>query len=408
MSWVERIQNDLVITTGDGQQYRPQWMNAQKAQEFNIAEFEFIDVAGTLVNRSQPKANRYSLEIHFRGEDNLDERDAFQASSADPRAWVISHPFYGQITCQPISLSFDNSLYNLTTVTGTVVETITLSGPVVTANPVDKIAADKDAVDLAIAAAFAVGPAPGTDEITSLTDSTQTAYTQGSAAVKTTEDNEAYFNLFNEATAAIGAATSDPLLAMRATQALLNYPAQFSDNVTTRLNTLQDQFDKLSETLSNYDTPSLKIGYEGQASAIIGAMTVAASTPATGNYFNRGQVLIVINQLISVYNNYVIYIDSLQSTNGGSPSSYIPNSLGLQNLSDLVKYTVSVLFTIAQGAKQERSIVLEYDSNALLLTHRFYGLNDTGTNFDIFTDTNNIGINEILQIKKGRVILYYV
>lgn len=408
MSWVEKIQTDLVITTGDGAQYRPQWMNAQKAKEFNVSEFEFVNIPGTLIDRRLPKGTRFSLELHFTGDDNLDVSSAFEASSADPRAWTITHPFYGEITVQPLDLTFDNSQYNVSTVTGTVVETIVFAGPEATVNAVDKIAADKEAVDAAIAAAFEIGPAPGADEINQLADTSETLYTQGKELATTDEETENYFNLFNAANAAILGATADPLTAMRATQGLLNYPAQLATSVTDRVNLLIQQFDSLTSNIENYDTPGLKLIFESNGASLIGAMCIAASTPQPGNYYNRNSVLIIINQLVTVYNSYVVIIDGLQTANGGSPSSYIPNPNGLQGLSNLVKYTVSALFLIAQDAKQERSIQLEYDSNAIMLTHRFYGLDEAGSNFDLFVNTNNIGISEILQIRKGRTIVYYV
>lgn len=408
MSWIEKIQTDLIITTGDGQQFSPQWLNASKAVEYNVAEFDFANVEGTLVKRGTVRGSKYNLEIHFQGENHLDDALAFEISAADPRAWTVSHPFYGEIIVQPASLIFDNSKYNVTTITGTVTETITEDNPRTTVVPADKIAADKAALDETFAAGFAAGEPPDTADINSLTANNTAAYTEGAKAVSNTPQAEEYFNLFNTANAAVLNATAEPLLAIRATQAALNYPAQFEDSVTNRLNVFTTQLDSLHAGVPLIDTASGKRIYENNAGALVSSMAVAAATPQAGNYNNRTSVLAVINIIINYYNIYITDVDSLQSANGGSPGSYIPGAANMQAISNLIKYTVSVLFDIALNARQERTVILENDSNAILLAHRFYGLKADDSTINELITTNNIGINELLQVRKGRTIVYYV
>jgi hypothetical protein len=66
------------------------------------------------------------------------------------------------------------------------------------------------------------------------------------------------------------------------------------------------------------------------------------------------------------------------------------------------------LFEIAISAQQERSILCDSDTNVILLAHRFYGLLLDDSTIQRVMDNNSIGISEILDIKKGRKILYYV
>ena len=109
MSWVEKIQTDMTIITGDRREFVPQWMNAIKDVGFNTTQFEFPNIRGTLVRRTQPKGNRYDLTIHFLGDDHLDIAGTFEESSKDSRPWTIRHPFYNDIFVQPLGLRFDNT-----------------------------------------------------------------------------------------------------------------------------------------------------------------------------------------------------------------------------------------------------------------------------------------------------------
>jgi hypothetical protein len=98
----------------------------------------------------------------------------------------------------------------------------------------------------------------------------------------------------------------------------------------------------------------------------------------------------------------------LQSDNASSPESYIPDANSLIGLNNIINFTISNLYDVALDSKQERSIILEEDSNIFLLTHRFYGLQEDDSSIDQFMDQNEIGLNEMLGIRKGRRIIYYV
>jgi len=73
----------------------------------------------------------------------------------------------------------------------------------------------------------------------------------------------------------------------------------------------------------------------------------------------------------------------------------------------LVNYTISNLFNIAINAKQERSIIVEDDTNLVALAHRFYGLAPDDSTIEDLMLGNKIGLSELLIIKKGRKISYY-
>lgn len=409
MSWVEKINYDLIITTGDGKKYKPLWLNANKGVEYNVSEFDFPNVNGTFVDRKRPRGRKFPLEIYFQGDDNIDQASAFEISASDPRPWIIAHPYYGNLTVQPISLNFDNSLHNVTKITGTVAETITENYPKGSISPSDKISADKETLDTTFSVSFANNVQPSTADVNSLTENTQELYSAGAKQVKLTDQAAEYFNLFNKANAAILNATSEPLIAIQAVKDVINYPSLLQESVQARLDLFVGQLDLLSFEISNLLTPSSKRIYENNAGILISAMLFSASTPLDNtDYGNRDSVFRVIETLLNAYNSYVEALDSIQTENGGSPESYIPDASSLIALNGLLTFTISNLFNIALNAKQERVIYLEQDSNVILLSHRFYGPSQDDSNIDKFILNNNIGLDELLQIKKGRKLIYYI
>jgi hypothetical protein len=409
MSWIDQIKNDLIITTGDGREFRPGWINASRSMEFNVSQFEFPGKKGTLVDRREPKGIVYNMEIHFQGADHLDESEEFLESAKDKRFWKLSHPFYGSINVQPLALNFDNTTLNISKITGSLVETITDDNPKIVVNPVDKIISDKAVLDGVLALSFATNVRiPNTSDIIKLQENNTNLYNLGKKRVKLTIDAQEYFNAFNNANAAIIDATAEPLAAITTMQAVLNKPGQFTDSVQNRLVAIADQINILRLSVETSLDPTSKRIFENNTAILISSILLASVTPIDGDYKNRLDVLRLTQSVVDIYNQFLIDIDSLQTDNGGDTDSYLPDSDGMRGLNDLVNYTVANLFNIALDSKQERTVILEEDSNAIELTHRFYGLDINDENLDAFIENNNLGINQMLGIRKGTKIIYYV
>lgn len=408
MGWIDNINEQMTITTGDGKQYTPEWLDAQITMEFNISQFNFINIPGTKVDRRQPLGNKYNLRVFFQGDNHLEVAEAFRISAGDPRAWNISHPFYGKITVQPLGLSFDFTKYNVSEITGSVMETITDENPKTSIDPTLKISADKDDLDVAVSEAFSNSIIPDSTDKNQLASAQSSYYTEASKQITGT-DAEKFLNLYNAAQSAIIEATAEPFNAITKIQEFINFPPGLLYTTTqNRITMLENQFVNLNLSVADIITRNQKIVYEANAGVLIANMAIASITPQPGNYGTRNQVISAINTIIANYNLYISLLDSLQTANNGGPTSYIPDAQSITKLNDLINYTVANLFQIAISTKQERSIFIEDDSNIILLTHRFYGLDADDANIEQFILNNGIGLTEMYQIKKGRKIIYYV
>lgn len=406
MSWIDLITQDLTITTGDGKKYIPNWLNAQKGFEFQLAEFEFVGIAGALIKRGLPKARRFPMELYFQGDNHLDIASAFEKSSFDTRVWTLSHPFYGNIIVHPTGLNFDNSEYNITKINCNFIETITQDAPKTVIDPVDNITIDKSNLDDTFINSFTVTPSSA--DINTLTANNAAQYKKGVGIIKIPSEAENFFNLFNNANSAVNNATASPLLAMRATQSLINAPALFTSSVQNRVALLGNNFTTLRSNIASITNPSSKKVYETSGGANISAQALASAMPQDGDYSTSNDVLSIIGFVLGNYNQYLVDLDSLQTANGGSTDSYIPDADSLTALSLLMNQTISSLFDIALSSKSERTLILEQDSNWILLTHRLYSLDPFDNNLVLLMQQNNVGLNEILQVKKGRTVTYYI
>lgn len=407
MSWLDRVQSDYLITTPDGKEYRPQWREASKTKEFNIAEFEFPGIEGTLVKRGLSKGRRFHIEFYFQGADHLDVASAFEISADDPRPWNISHPLYGLILGQPISLLFDNRDSNVSKITGVIVETIKTTFPKTSFDPSTKIIFDKGSLDVITQNNFTLTfPVVTTPISTALTTNVKKMYDIGSKRILNPLDAQKFFNLYNKANSLIQNVTSGPLATLRAIQSMINVTFLFVDTVKNRVDNLVAQYNSIRDLVSSFTKKSDKKVYENNAGTLISAMAAASVT--NPDYTNRVDVLLVIEAILAAYNDFINDLDFLQSANNGSVDSYVPDADSIYQLSSLINFTVSNLFDISVSSKQERILYTEKDTNLILLAHRLYGLTPDDATITKLMNDNSVSLNEMLVIKKDRKIIWYV
>lgn len=410
MSWLNNIKEDYTITTGDGVKYTVNWLNANRVREYNVAEFNFKNVSGTLVDRRLPLGTRYDIEIFFQGGDNLIKGQDFIKSADNVGAWTVSHPMYGSIYVQPISLKFDDSQFNVTRITGTVIETIGRPRLAANISPLDIIEAQKISTDEAYAAAFQnYIPSPTTIDVISIDTDVTTMERLQAAFVTVTEDAEKVQNAYNTVNAALDATLRDAFTIVNSTQAFLNLPATFANTITNRVNFLVRSFQALAARIDSLHLPDIKRIFECNAASIVSTM---CSTTVTGidqnSYPNRSVVVAITESIVDTYNNYVTDLDGLQTDTGGRDDSYIPDFTAINSLTNLVYFTVANLFSIAENAQQQRIYTCEADTDVVALAYKLYGLQPDDSTISKIVNDNTIGGTELLVIKKGREIIYYV
>lgn len=401
MSWLDKIENDLIITTGEGSEFTPLWIDAQKSKEFNAEQFNFVNQPGSLVEREEPTGTAYNLTLYFQGENNIEEAERFWEASNDSRPWVLSHPYYGQLIVQPFNLNYDNREHNVTKVTSEVIETINERGPQTISNIEIEVRNNANALNESSAGSYDVEP--GAEEINQMDPVSLQNEAEGN--FPDTEAAESYRNAVTEAQSAVAKATNQPIVALKAMQNVIRAPARFEDSVTNRLDILQNQFESLRSTISKDSSAGSKRTFEYQTSANLSAQAEASVTNT--NYRNRSEVLAITDSILSNYKTFEDDIVNIQSNRAGDPNSYIPNHDVQFQLMRLINLTVAKLFDMAFDLRQERTFYVEGETNVILLTHKLYGLDPEDQNINALIEQNNFSINELLVIEHGRQVTYY-
>lgn len=410
MSWLDKLNNVVFeIVTGDGEKYTPKWKNATKELEFNISEFNFVDVDGSLVVRKSAKGRVFPLEFYFDGADAVDIGNRFEISARNTNRWKLKHPFYGNIKCQPVKLKQDNTSYNVSKFTVEVIETLTEGYPQPIALPEDEVLDKSAAANELQAAAFEIN---GELDRNALEDVTNQQAAIFSGIIEDPDELLEFKAHVDNALNTITNVESSALDIIRSIQAYIAYPARVSQTVQARYNTFKEAINNLVATISgvasNLRSLSSKNEFEAVGAALITAAQVAVTTGIEDDYKTKEDVLAQVGNLQADFESYLSILDENQTDRADAPESYSPNYDSLNALNELYGLSTSNLFTIAFGAQQTRIYINEKDSNVVLLTHKFMGLDQDDENIQKFIDINNIQLNELLIIKKGRELIYYI
>lgn len=402
MSWKDRIENiQFKIVTGDGKEYTPLWRNGSKEKEFNTSKYDFIDQSGSLISRKKPQSNKFPLVFWFQGDDNIEQSNAFEKSANDSRLWTVTHPFYGVIKGQPLNLKRDDKDFNVTQVNVDFWESIDRDLPNSYISVLDAVDSKVSLVNDNAVSSFSQGAKVVVSDLPNLratTIATTNKFTADSDSLSE------YSNAVNEAVNSIDNVLEDSSSFIKLTQSIISLPASFSDTVSNKIKYYENAFNLLADSIFSKTD---KFYFESQSSAIISGVAESIVSDED-SLVTRSDLELVNTKFIELFNRHLVVLDENQVSGDDVVNFWNPNPDLLRALFDLVFFTSNRLFELSFGAKQERTIELEKDSNLIVLTHRFLGLDDNDENLELFRQINNIRNNELFNVPKGRILTYYV
>lgn len=402
MSWEDNLKVPFRITTGDGQIFDVKWRGAEKEREFNTSQFEFINVYGSLVDRKKPQGAKINLIFAFDGFDNILQSDKFETACEDPRQWEVQHPIYGVLKGQPLSIKRDDTSLNITEITVAFMESISPDYPFA------DFSVKNNTMDKHRKAMYALSVAGTTSvQFTALDITKQKEMTlQMATDLESIQDNNTYAdfqNALNSGLKAIDNLLAEPLNAIQTVQNFLDLPSTYERAIEGRVAAYENIYWRLKESIETY---SDKKYYESMAGTILSLISVVLVTPFSGDYILVSDVANLLDRLGNLYSDYLTTLDEISVDIYDVNNAYSPDAEAQTILNDLITYTLANVYAFSFGAKKEYIFFLKEDSNVILLTHKYYGIDADNENIDSFVKLNNIKFNELFVLKKGRELKY--
>jgi len=411
MSWTSLLEDKkFTIITGDGKEYTPKWEGAVKRINFNNSKYEYPDVEGTFVYRTEKTGDSYVLNIIFDGDNCIEIGSEFEESARDKNHWTLIHPFYGTVIIQPTDIDIDNTGLNVWRAVINATETLSSSRKKLDFNTVDEIKQAKEELKEASVQAITPSATVENPDFSEDINNLEVAYGK---IIKTQQEFEKFKKEVGKTKGKLSNFASDVTGSLRLVNNIIDYPSLLEQSLAERFNTIKDQYNNLASKFTSKSSQADKEKFQFMAVnhisnlAYISIVQPPISEDNDGEYKlsdefeTRNDIYNKIIEINEAHSNYMLKIEEL--TSGG----FIPDFESLRLLSLVVSVTNRNLENQIFGLKKEFTYILTEDTNAVLLTNELYELDKDDTNLDKFININNIGLNEVFNIRKGTKIKYY-
>ena len=414
MPWNDRI-IEARYTAPSGEFIIFNYENVRKAFDKKTTAFNFPDADGTFIQDMGHSGRRYPLRVFFWGDDYDLEAAFFEKLLQERGTGKLEHPVYGTVDVVPFGTITQRddlkTAANQAVVDVVFWETIGIVYPASQIDPASNVLTSVDEYNDAAATEFedvtsldsAVEQSSFSAGFTSLLDSTQNGL-QAIADVQA--DVQAEFNAINDSiNNSLDILISQPLNLAFQTVLLIQSPALALANISARLNAYND----LADAILSGEGASVSTTGDARQSNDFHAKNLFASTYVTGsilsvvnNTFNtKTDALEAAEAILVQLDDLIEWRDTEFTT-----LSEIDTGGAYQQLQEAVALTAGFLVEISFTLKQERRLILNRSRTIIDLVAELYGSIDD--QLDFFITSNDLSGSEILELPKGREIVYYI
>lgn len=414
MAWQDRLKG-AAYTSANGTRTVFQYENVGKSVTKKTTGFEFPDADGTYVQDLGHSGRRYPLRLFFWGDDYDLQADAFEETLIERGVGKLEHPLYGTIDVVPfgaISRRDDlKTAANQAIIEVTFWETIGLIYPSSQQDPASAVLTAVSEYNTAAAEALE----EGTDldsavERVSFRNDYQAALDRTRTVLQPIADaqddvRQQFDAIADSIDQSIDVLIADPLTLGFQTTLMIQAPARVLQSVTARL----DAYGSLAASIITGDDAVAEQGNDSRNSNAFHGADLYAMTYVTGSavsvvnneFMTKSEALQAAEIILAQFDDVVVWRDanfeSLEEVDTGS---------AYQKLQEAVALTAGFLVEISFSLKQERSVILDRARTIVDLAAELYGTIDK--DLDFLINSNDLSGSEILELPKGREIVYYI
>jgi prophage DNA circulation protein len=405
MAWTDRLKEAAYISPS-GERYTFAFENVGNSRSKKTTNFEFPDVDGTYVQESGSTGRSYPLQCIFWGTDYDVQADAFDVALFETGTGKLEHPIYGTIDVVPtgtITRRDDlKTAANQAILEVTFMATIGLIYPSAQNDPASDVISAVADFNTATAGEFEdninLNTAVKKATFKSKYDALLNQVSGGlSGVADTVAEVQSEFNAINSSiNRGIDVLIGQPLTLAFQTMQLIQAPARAASLISAKL----DAYNNLAMSI---------IASKRTTALDFYTKDLYAATYVTGSVLST-----VNNQFdtrVGAIEAAAAILEQFDAINAWKDDnltelSLIDTGTSYQQLQKAVALTAGYLVEISFTLKQERKIVLDRARTIVDLTAELYGNIDE--NLDFLIDSNDLTGLEILELPKGREVVYYV
>jgi len=414
MPWQQRLR-EAAYTSPNGTRLTFDFEDVRREVDKKTTGFTFPDADGTFVQQNGRSGRRLPLRIFFWGDDYDLEAAAFDAALLENGVGRLEHPAYGQLDVVPfgtitqrddLKTAANQAVFELT-----FWETINLVFPASLADPASEVLSAVSAYNTAAAEDF--------EGLTTLTSAVQTATFRneylalvgaaesGLQAIANEQDDvrQQFDAIVDSVTQGINVLVRDPLTLAFQTSLLIQAPARALSSIQARL----DAYGNLATSIISGEDAIAESSADVRVSNAFHTDDLFASGYVTGSivsvvntsFQTKTAALSAAEVILTQFNNVQAWREAnfsalLEIDTGGS----------YQRLQEAVALAAGLLVEISFSLKQERRFTLQHPRTMIDLTAELYG--EVDAQLDFFIDSNDLSGSEMIEIPRGREIVFYI
>ena len=405
MAWQRRIKQ-AAYTSPSGVRVTFQYTNVSRSVNKKTTNFEFPDADGSFVQDLGRDGRKYPIRAFFSGDDYDRDADQFETVLLERGRGRLEHPLYGSFTVVPFgAITRRDDLVtaaNQAVIEVTFWETIELVYPQPLTDDVSAVQTGLAAYIAAAGAEFAdlLDVSTVADEAGFLATFQQVTATVGEILDTTTD---VYQDIEQSINRSIDILVRDPLTLANQFVQLVQAPARGLESITARL----DAYGNLARSLTGFDPQDSTTATANDfattdlaaTAAVSGSVVAVTVTPFDTQPAAIEAADALTRQLDTVVNWREVTFNEIETvTDTGASYQGLQRAVALA-----ANYLIEISFTLLQ----ERRVVLSHPRTIIDLAGELYGRVDDNT-LNFLINTNQLTGSEILELPRGRAVVYYV
>lgn len=421
MSWEDRIRQ-AAYTSPSGERIEFDFRDVSRETSKRTTAFEFLGVDGAYVQDNGFGARRYPLQCYFSGADCDIAAARFEAALLERGAGRLEHPFYGTFDVVPygdISRRDDlASAANQAIVEVTFWTTLRALYPSDQAAAPNEIIAAADATNIAASEQYAAsvdvstvgfqeGAKTSIGGVLDAINGTIASVASGSASTKAR-----FTSMRNAIVTGLDDIITRPAIVAFEMAELIQIPARDAQQFASMRDAYQDLLDEVLALpdalpelravpeMSDAET-SRENGFRTVDATVAGIVSALSIAAMTSTHRTRSAAVAAADDLVTMFDEAIAWRDAGFGTIGR-----VDTGEAYQALVDQVSKTAAYLVQLSFDLPAEKRVTLTRPRSLIELCAELYGAVDE--KLDDLINANNLLPSEILEVPRGREIVFYV
>lgn len=393
MGWQDRLR-EAAYTGPSGTRLTFTYEATNEEFDQKGGAFEFADADGTYVQPMGVTGRRYPLRVILWGDDYDLQASAFMDLLAESGQGILEHPVHGRKDVVPVgTVKRRDDLVrgaNQAIIEVAFFDTIGLVYP----------SAARDAQEVTLDAANAAQAAQLEESGVTLEADFLAKYNAAldqvsDALAAITPDFNQFNAIENSINRGLDVLIRDPLTLAFQTQQFIQQPSRFLDSAKARLDAYGNLAQGLLDTTVTLAT-SLAVG-DLFASA---TATATAQAATRTEYASRPEAVAAAEALLILMDDLAQYRDDSYAV-----VEEIDTGTSWQATQAVLAVSAGILIEQSFALAQERTIVIASPRSIIDLSYELYG--EVDAKLDGLINNNDLSGDEIIELPRGREIVYY-